>query len=94
MESIFFLLDTVTCFIDELLNDLAREILRAFNVRFYGNHQTVEQFDKTQDQWKQAKADMEGGVPSAMSEAAEHLRQLFKRYPRRRDTKRFYNIWE
>jgi hypothetical protein len=78
----------------EQLNDLAREILRAFNVRFYGNHQTVEQFDKTQEQWKQAKADMEAGVDSAESEAGEYLRQLFKLYPRRSDAKRFYNIWE
>jgi hypothetical protein len=78
----------------EQLNDLSREILRAFNVRFYGNHQTVEQFNKTQEQWKQARADMEAGVDTADSEAAEHLRQLFKRYPRRRDAKQFYNIWE
>lgn len=77
----------------EQLNDLSREILRAFNVRFYGNHQTVEQFNKTQEQWKQARADMAAGVASAESEAAEYLRQLFKRYPRRRDAKRFYNIW-
>lgn len=78
----------------EQLNDLAREILRAFNGRFYGNHQTVEQYDETQEQWKQARADMEAGVDSAESEAAEYIRQLFKRYPRRRDAKRFYNIWE
>jgi hypothetical protein len=78
----------------EQLNDLTREILRPFNVRFYGNHQTVEQYDKTQEQWKQIRADMAAGVPSAESEAAEYLRQLFKRYPRRRDAKRFYDIWE
>jgi hypothetical protein len=78
----------------EQLNDLTKEILKAFNVRFYGNHQTAEQYDKTQDQWKQARADMEAGVDSAESEAAEYLRQLFKRYPRRRDAKRFYKIWD
>jgi hypothetical protein len=78
----------------EQLNDLAREILRAFNGRFYGNHQTVEQYDKTQEQWKQAKADMAAGVPSAESEAAEYIRQLFKRCPRKQGVKRYYHLWE
>jgi hypothetical protein len=78
----------------EQLNEVSREVIFRFDRRIFGNYQTVEQFNKEQEQWKQARADMEAGVASAESEAAEYLRQIFKRYPRRQDAKRFYDIWE
>jgi GTP1/Obg family GTP-binding protein len=76
------------------LNEISREAVMRLDRRFFGNHQTVEQFNKEQEQWKQARADMEAGVSSAESEAAEYIRQLFKRYPRKQGVKRFYHIWE
>jgi hypothetical protein len=78
----------------EQLNDLELEMLRRFDSRFYGNHQTVEQQKKEQEQWKQARADMAAGVASADSEAAEYIRQLFKRHPRKQGVKRYYHLWE
>jgi hypothetical protein len=78
----------------EQLNEISREVILLFDSHFYGNHQTVEQFNKEQEQWKQVRADMAAGVASAESEAAEYIRQLFKRYPRRQDAKRFYDIWD
>jgi hypothetical protein len=78
----------------EQLNEISREVILLFDRRFFGNHQTVEQFNKEQEQWKQVRSDMTAGAASADSEAAEYIRQLFKRYPRRRDAKRFYDIWE
>jgi hypothetical protein len=78
----------------EQLNDLNMTILRQFDSRFFGNYPTVEQFNKEQEQWRQVRADMAAGVDSANSEAAEYIRQLFRRYPRRRDAKRFYDIWD
>jgi 5'-deoxynucleotidase YfbR-like HD superfamily hydrolase len=78
----------------EQLSEISREVILRFDRQIFGNYQTVEQFNKEQEQWKQAKADMAAGVPSAESEGAEYIRQLFRRYPRRRDAKRFYNIWD
>jgi hypothetical protein len=78
----------------EQLSELQLEIIRRFDRHIFGNYQTVEEQKKEQEQWKQTKADMAAGVASADSEAAEYLRQLFKRYPRRRDAKRFYDIWD
>ena len=78
----------------EQLNEVSREVILRFDRNIFGNYQTVEQFNKEQEQWKQVRADMEAGVDSAESEAAEYIRQLFKRYPRRQAAKRFYNIWE
>lgn len=78
----------------EQLNEISREVILRFDRQIFGNYQTVEQFNKEQEQWNQARADMAAGVASADSEAAGYIRQLFKRYPRRRNAKRFYNIWE
>jgi 5'-deoxynucleotidase YfbR-like HD superfamily hydrolase len=78
----------------EQLNEISREVIFRFDRRIFGNYQTVEKFNKEQEQWKQARADMEAGVDSAESEAAEYIRQLFKRYPRNLNAKRFYDIWD
>jgi hypothetical protein len=78
----------------EQLNEISRDVILRFDRHFFGNHQTVEQFNKEQEQWKQVRADQEASVSSAKSEAAEHLRQLFKRYPRRQSAERFYDIWD
>jgi hypothetical protein len=78
----------------EQLNEISREAVMRLDRRFFGNHQTIEQFNKEQEQWKQAKADMEAGVASTDSEAAEYIRRLFKRYPRKPNAERFYHIWE
>jgi hypothetical protein len=78
----------------EQLNEISREAVMRLDRRFFGNHQTIEQFNKEQEQWKQARADMAAGVSSAESEAAEYIRQLFKRYPRNPNAERFYHIWE
>jgi outer membrane protein TolC len=78
----------------EQLRGINREVARRINLRFFNHGETVEQYDKTEEQWNQARANMEAGVDSAESEAAEYLRQLMKRYPRRRDAKRFYDMWE
>jgi hypothetical protein len=76
------------------LKEISREAANRINLRFFTYSETVEQFNKTQEQWKQARADREAGVASADSEAAEYLRQLHKRHPRRRDAKRLYKLWE
>jgi hypothetical protein len=76
------------------LNDLQQELLREFDAHFYGNHQTIEQQKREKAQWDQVRADIAAGVPSAESEAAEYLRQIFKRYPRKLNAERFYDIWE
>jgi hypothetical protein len=78
----------------EQLRDINREVARRINLRVFNHSETVEQYNKTEEQWKQARVDMEAGVDSAESEAAEYLRQLSKHYPRRQDAKRFYKIWE
>jgi hypothetical protein len=78
----------------EQLDELMRETGMRIDRRFFNNYQTVAQNEKEQEQWKQAKADMEAGVASAESEAAEYIRQLFKRYPRNPNAERFYHIWE
>jgi len=78
----------------EQLNEMNVGICRRFDERYFGNYQTVEKYNKEQEQWKQAKADMAAGVDSAESEAAEYIRQLFKRYPRKPNAERFYHIWE
>jgi hypothetical protein len=78
----------------EQLKELHLETIRRFDRHFFGNYQTVEQFNKEQEQWKQVRADMAAGVPSAGSEAAEYIRQLLKRYPRKQYAERFYDIWE
>ena len=78
----------------EQLNEMNVGIYRRFDERFFGNYQTVEKYNKEQEQWKQAKADMAAGVPSAESEAAEYIRQLFKRYPRKQGVKRYYDLWD
>ena len=79
---------------DEQLSELNREQAMRINRQIYSHYETIEQFDKTQEQWKQAGADLDAGVASAESEAAEYLRQLFKRYPRKQNTERFYHIWD
>jgi hypothetical protein len=78
----------------EQLKEINREVAKRFNLRFFNYSQTVEQFDKTDEQWTQARADRAAGVDSAESEACEYLRQLVKRYPRNQNAKRFYLIWE
>jgi len=78
----------------EQLNELHREILRRFDGHFFGNYQSIEQQNKEQEQWDQVRADISAGKASAESEAAEYIRQLFKRYPRKPNAERFYNIWE
>ena len=78
----------------EQLNELCQELTMRFDRDFFGNHQTVEQHKKEQEQWRQVRADMEAGVASAESEAAEYIRQLYKRYPRKANAERFYNIWD
>jgi hypothetical protein len=78
----------------EQLSELHREILRRFDGHFFGNYQSVEQQNKEQEQWGQVRADIAAGVASAESEAAEYIRQLFKRYPRKQSAERFYDIWE
>ncbi|MFP5260808.1 MAG: hypothetical protein ACLGJB_02745 [Blastocatellia bacterium] len=78
----------------EQLNEVSREVILRFDRHISGNYQTVEKFDKEQEQWKQARADMEAGVDSTESEAAEYIRQLFRRYPRKPNAERFYDIWD
>ena len=78
----------------EQLGEISQEVTMLFDRHFFGNHQTVEQHKKEQEQWKQAKADMAAGVATAESEAAEYIRQLFKRYPRKPNAERFYSFWE
>jgi hypothetical protein len=38
--------------------------------------------------------DLAAGMASAESEAAEYIRQLFKRYPRKQNAQRFYDMWD
>jgi hypothetical protein len=78
----------------EQLSELMREMGMRIDRHFFNIYQTVEQVEKEQEQWNQVRADMAAGVPSAESEAAEYLRQLFKRYPRKLNAERFYNIWD
>ena len=78
----------------EQLEEVNRQVIREYDAHIFGNHQTDEQFNKEQEQWKQVRADMAGGVPSSDSEAAEYIRQLFRRYPRRENAERFYSIWD
>ncbi len=78
----------------EQLNEISREVILRFDRQVFGNYQTVELFNKEQEQWKQARADKAAGVLSAESEAAEYIRRLFKRYPRKQNVDRFYDIWE
>jgi len=76
------------------LKEITLQVVRLFDRHFFRNHQTVEQQQKEQEQWKQAKEDMAASVPTAESEAAEYIRQLYKRYPRNPNAERFYNIWD
>lgn len=78
----------------EQLAEIMNEVIMRIDRHFYSNYQTVEQHKKEQEQWKQVRVDMEGGVDSSESEAAEYIRQLFKRYPRKPTAERFYTIWE
>jgi len=78
----------------EQLNEIMRETALRVDRHFYGNYKTVEQHEEEQERWKQARADMESGVASAESEAAEYIRRLFKRHPRKRDAERFYDLWD
>lgn len=78
----------------EQLNELSQELARRFDNHFYGNYQTVGHQKKEIEQWRQIRADMVAGVASAESEAAEYIRQLFKRYPRKASAERFYNMWD
>lgn len=78
----------------EQLAELSRETAMRIDRHFFNTYLTVEQNDKEQEQWRQARADMEAGLASAESEAAEYLRQLFKRYPRKPNAERFYTIWD
>lgn len=43
---------------------------------------------------RQAKTDMDAGLASAESEAAEEIRLLCRRYPRNMNAERFYEIWD
>jgi hypothetical protein len=78
----------------EQLQEVSREVTMRSDRHLYGNDQTAEEFDKEQEQWNRVREDMAAGVASADSEAAEYIRQLFKRYPRRMDAERFYDIWD
>jgi hypothetical protein len=78
----------------EQLKEINREVVRRINLRFYNYHQTAEQYDEIDKQWRQARTDMEAGVPSAESEAAEYLRKFLKLHPRVSGAKRFYTIWD
>ena len=78
----------------EQLAEVLRETAMRVDRHFFNPYVTVEQYDKEQEQWRQARADLEAGLASAESEAAEHLRQLLKRYPRKTYAKRFYEIWD
>jgi hypothetical protein len=79
---------------NEQLAELTRETAMRLDRHFFNSYLTVEQNDKEQEQWRQARADMEAGLPSAESEAAEYIRQLFKRYPRKQNAERFFHIWD
>ena len=79
---------------EEQLEQASREVGMRFDRHFYGNFETAEQFDKEQEQWNQVREDQAAGVASAESVAAEYIRQLFKRYPRRQSAERFYDIWD
>jgi DNA-binding transcriptional regulator YbjK len=61
---------------------------------YYGCYETVEQFCKVQELWKQAITDRENGVDSSDSEAAERLRQRYKQYHRKTDAKPLFAIWD
>jgi len=78
----------------EQLAEVSRETAMRVDRHFFNTYLTVEQNDKEQEQWRQARADMEAGLASAESEAAEYLRQIHKRYPRKANAERFYHIWE
>jgi hypothetical protein len=78
----------------EQLIEVNRDVARRINREYFGQHQTAEQYDETEERWKQARADRAAGVDSAESEAAEYLRQLFKRYPRKQGVKRYYDLWD
>ena len=78
----------------EQLNEINREVIMRFDRHFYGIYQTVEQYTKEQEQWNRVREDMAAGVATAESEAAEYIRQLFKRYPRKPNARRFYGFWE
>lgn len=78
----------------EQLQEVSREVTMRSDRHLYGNDQTAEEFDKEQEQWNRVREDMAAGVASAESEAAEYIRQLFKRYPRKPHAERFYDIWD
>jgi hypothetical protein len=78
----------------EQLSEVNREMAMLINRHYFGCYETAEQFDKTQERWREARADMDNGVASSESEAAEYLRQRQKRYPRKQSVERFYDIWE
>jgi hypothetical protein len=78
----------------EQMREINRDVAQEFNRRFYNHRQTPEEFDKADEQWNQARADRAAGIDSAESEAAEYLRQLFKRYPRNKNARRFYRLWD
>jgi predicted ribosome quality control (RQC) complex YloA/Tae2 family protein len=65
----------------EQLSEVNREMAMLMNRDYFGCYETAEQFDKTQERWIQARTDMENGVDSAQSKAAEYLRQRRRRYP-------------
>jgi hypothetical protein len=78
----------------EQLSEVNRQMAMLINRDYFGCYESAEQFDKTQERWGQARADMAAGVDSAESEAAEYLRQRHRRYPRKQNVQRFYDIWE
>ena len=78
----------------EQLSEVNREMAMRINRHYFGCYETAEQFDKTQERWREARADLETGVASAESEAAEYLRQRHNRYPRKQSVERFYDIWD
>jgi hypothetical protein len=79
---------------EEQLEEVSREVGMRFDRHFYGIFETAEQFKEEQQRWKRVREDLEGGVASAVSEAAEHIRQHFGRYPRRLNAKRFLSVWD
>jgi hypothetical protein len=80
--------------IPEQLAEINREMAMLMNRDYFGCYETAEQFEKTQERWIQARADMAAGVDSAESETAEYLRQRHRRYPRNPNVQRFYDIWD
>jgi hypothetical protein len=61
--------------------ELMREMGMRVDRRFFNIYQTVEEVEKEQEQWRQVRADLEAGVSSAESEAAEYLTAAIQALP-------------